>query len=549
MTGLGIVVILVALAAVVAAAVAGYLLLKAQNKNKFYERKYAQVISAEAAAEAVNEQKAIVEKNILQLQSEYSSQQSALDALVAKYDRLNDFDSALQNTQSQKAAVERDIAQLQSERNSQLSALDALVAKYNKLNDLDSALQNMQSQKAAVERDIIQLQREHDKKGIELRLNYDDKKKIFDALVRECAIYDETIELAELGFYKPHYEFDDSEDYQLQIYLVRNQQQGMISCKTHITCGQEWTVGNSRREGQKATNRTINLAARAFNNECAAAIANARWNNMERMKERICKSFKSINKLCEVWYISISPEYLMLKLQELRLTHEYKVKKQEEKEEEKENSRRLREEEKFRKEAEGAQKDEDKYDRLLAKAKKDAEKAAGTKLSELENEIAALTEKLAEAHEKNERAKSMAQQTKSGHVYVISNIGSFGENIYKIGMTRRLDPRDRVKELGDASVPFGFDVHAMIFSKDAPDLESKLHKAFEAKRMNLANTRKEFFNVSLEDIKEEVKRASPDAVFYETVEARQYKESEAIRAQRSEKTSLADALSKFPDSL
>ena len=120
--------------------------------------------------------------------------------------------------------------------------------------------------------------------------------------------------------------------------------------------------------------------------------------------------------------------------------------------------------------------------------------------------IEALNQDLVEAHEKNQRAKSMAEQTRAGHVYIISNIGSFGENIYKIGMTRRLEPIDRVKELGDASVPFIFDVHAMIYSEDAPTLEKKLHKVFENKRVNLVNSRKEFFNITLDEVEEEVKK-------------------------------------------
>jgi len=132
---------------------------------------------------------------------------------------------------------------------------------------------------------------------------------------------------------------------------------------------------------------------------------------------------------------------------------------------------------------------------------------------------------------------------------VISNIGSFGEEVYKIGMTRRLEPHDRVKELGDASVPFIFDVHAMIYADDAPSLENKLHKSFNFKRMNLVNNRKEFFQVSLEDIAKEVKKVAPDAEFIETAEARQFKESQAIRNQRQEQNNKADILNQLPESI
>ena len=119
----------------------------------------------------------------------------------------------------------------------------------------------------------------------------------------------------------------------------------------------------------------------------------------------------------------------------------------------------------------------------------------------LMSKIKELELKLEEAHTKKEKALSMAQQTKRGHVYVISNIGSFGENLYKIGMTRRLEPVDRVKELGDASVPFPFDIHAMIFSENAPDLEKSLHNTFNNRRVNKINTRKEFFMSHLKKLK------------------------------------------------
>jgi hypothetical protein len=183
---------------------------------------------------------------------------------------------------------------------------------------------------------------------------------------------------------------------------------------------------------------------------------------------------------------------------------------------------------------------------MLEKAKADAEKSTGAKLAELQGKISALADDLAIAREKSERAKSMAQQTKAGHIYVISNIGSFGEDVYKIGMTRRLEPDERVKELGDASVPFTFDVHAMIYSTDAPALENMLHKAFDAHRVNLVNNRKEFFHASLEHIEKVVKEANSNIEFYLTAEARDYRESVAIRAQRSAQKKHNDARNEYP---
>ena len=352
--------------------------------------------------------------------------------------------------------------------------------------------------------------------------------------------------MAELGFYKPHYDFDTSEKYKKEIELIKSKQREMVSNKTAVVCRTEWTVEGSKAKGRTMTNRGIRLTARAFNNECDAAIANVRWNNADRMELRIEKAFEAINKLNESNRIFIAYQYLQLKLEELRLTHEYKEKRQREKEEQAEIRQQMREEAKLEQEMEQAMKEESKYQQLLEKAQLEAEKATGAKLDSLQEKIKALSEELKQAKEKSERAKSMAEQTKSGHVYIISNIGSFGENVYKIGMTRRLDPIDRVKELGDASVPFIFDVHAMIYSKDAPGLESRLHKQFDNQRLNLVNNRKEFFNVSLDQIKSEVQSLYPDLEFIETIEAREFRESNAIRSQLEQKKQKSDVRESLP---
>lgn len=410
--------------------------------------------------------------------------------------------------------------------------------KYSKIIDIDSKIEKSKKENQEIQKVID-----------DLRSSYKDKKVIFDNLVKEAAIYDEAIELAELGFYKPHFDFDTSEEFKEQINSVKSEQKQMISAKDAIFCNTEWTVEGSKAKGRTMTNRGIRLTARAFNNESDLSISNTRWNNAVIMEQRIEKVFNAINKLNASNKIYISEEYLELKLKELRLTHEYKEKKQQEKEEQAEIRRQMREEAKLEQEMEKAIKDEEKYQKLLEKAKADAEKMTGAKLESLKEKIALLDKELAEAKEKSERAKSMAEQTKIGHVYIISNIGSFGEDVYKIGMTRRLEPLDRVRELGDASVPFLFDVHAMIYAEDAPALEKSLHKSFDFKRLNLVNSRKEFFQTTLEEIKNETFKISPDAEFIETAEARQYRESQAIRAQREEQNLNTGILEKFPDSI
>ncbi len=411
----------------------------------------------------------------------------------------------------------------------------ALEKKYGGIIDIDSAIESSAKEKTKIEDDISKL-----------RSDYTQKRELFEKLVRKVAIFDEEIELAELGFYKPHFDFGTSEEFKSKIADVKSEQKAMVSAKTAICCNAEWTVEGSKAKGRTMTNRGIRLTARAFNNECDVAISNTRWNNAMKMEQRIVKAYEAINKLNESNRIYISPKYLNLKIKELRLTHEYREKKQQEKEEQAEIKRQMREEEKLEQEALKAQKEEEKFQKMLEKAKAEAEKATGHKLDKLNEKIASLDKELQEAHEKNQRAKSMAQQTKSGHVYIISNIGSFGENVYKIGMTRRLEPLDRVKELGDASVPFLFDVHAMIYADDAPSLENLLHKKFQNQQVNLVNSRKEFFNVSLAQIEDEVKKIAPDSEFIGTAEAREYRESMALRSKQNEKNSAEDILEELP---
>lgn len=226
--------------------------------------------------------------------------------------------------------------------------------------------------------------------------------------------------------------------------------------------------------------------------------------------------------------------YIELKLEECKLQFQFQLKKKEEQEEQRIIKEQMREEEKARREYEAqmaqAEKEEKLYQSLLEKARTELEKASNEERQQALLKIQTLEQELAEAKEKSERAKSLAEQTKRGHVYIISNIGSFGEDIYKIGMTRRLDPMDRVKELGDASVPFSFDVHAIIYSDDAPKLENELHKKFHNDRVNAINLKKEFFHVSLEKIKEETEKLTNNtAEFTMTVLADEYYQTKRLR--------------------
>jgi hypothetical protein len=304
------------------------------------------------------------------------------------------------------------------------------------------------------------------------------------------------------------------------------------------------------------TRRYINLTLRAFNGECDSLISKVRWNNIKRFEERISKAFTAINKLGKSNNTFITDKYLKLKLDELHLVYELAHKKYQEKEEAREIRAGQREEERAQREFEKARKDaeieEKRFQKALELAKKDLGLVSGEKLDELNSQIAQLEQNLKDAHEAKERAISRAQETKSGHVYIISNLGSFGEDVYKIGMTRRLEPMDRVKELGDASVPFTFDLHAMIFSENAPELENLLHKEFDDRRINKVNNRKEYFKVSLDEIEQVIiDKYEKEVDFIKVIEAQQFRETKSIikQIQETKDEQAEKEIEKYPDSL
>lgn len=363
----------------------------------------------------------------------------------------------------------------------------------------------------------------------ELNQRYEEGYALYMRLTSEVKIYNEILEYAEYGIYQPHFEFDTSETYKIQLLELRERIKELVKNNLAVLGGENISWNNSLTAGQAMVKREKKLMLRAFNGESDSFIADVSWNNITRMEERIEKSFNAINKVYAAQGVYITREYADLKLQELRLAYEYKRKLHEEKEEQRAIREQMREEEKVRRDIENAlakaKKEEETYQKALEKARQEIAEAVGDKQEKLQQKISELEARILEAETNRERALSMAQQTRRGHVYIISNIGAFGNDVYKIGMTRRLDPLDRVRELGDASVPFPFDVHAIIYSEDAPALEASLHRAFDHKRMNLINMRKEFFRVTLEEIEQVVHQNGAEIEFTKIAEARDYRET------------------------
>lgn len=386
-----------------------------------------------------------------------------------------------------------------------------------KIRELDKTLQERRKKLADIEKEIS-------KNSEEVK----NHKNIIRSLKNQIVNLEDEITMQSFGVYRPTYAFANSDLYKARLADVRERQKQMIKNGAACSGATNWAVNGNSSQGNKMIKDMQKLLLRAFNVECDDIINNVKVSNYSRSLERIHKTRDQISKLGTIMSISITDGYVRLKVEELNLALDFEMKKAEEKERIKEERERQREEAKAQKEIEEArkklQKEQLHYKNALLAVQEQLLKSPDNqdllaKKRELELNIAD-TDKAIEDVDYREANK------RAGYVYVISNIGAFGENIFKIGMTRRLEPMERVNELGDASVPFNFDVHALIFTDDAPGLEAALHNAFEKKKVNKINPRREFFNVSLEEIKAEVRKNFDKTVeWIDVAEAEQYRQS------------------------
>ncbi|MDM1263895.1 DUF4041 domain-containing protein [Acinetobacter indicus] len=404
----------------------------------------------------------------------------------------------------------KDLSDQQKKLSEQSQQLDLVNRKLNRVGEVEQVIENLS----------VQIE--------EMRSEYVVKKTYLDEVENRLKLYSNDLELIDQGVYEPVFSFDLSDEYKQALLRNKELQKEMIKQEKAVISEEIWEIvgaNGKKKSGEKLTKNNIHLTLRAFNGECDAIISRVSWSNIHTASKKIADVFNSINKKNEINLIYISQAYLQLKLDELHLKFEYLEKLQQEKEERAELRRIEREEEKLRESIEDAEEQEREYEEKLAKIRKEIEKSAGEEQVRLQAQIDLLNEQLEEAHQKKERALSMAQQTKMGYVYIISNIGVFGENIYKIGLTRRIDPFERINELSDAALPFRFDVHAMIYSENAPELESKLHRHFNERRINKVNYRKEFFEAKLEEIEEVVNQLGHEALFHPIPEAKEYRQT------------------------
>ena len=326
------------------------------------------------------------------------------------------------------------------------------------------------------------------------------------------------------------YDFSDydgltSEECKNKLSLLKLEEKELIKSEKAVILKSE-----PHKCEKKAYNNNTKQILRCFNAECDNILLSLSVKNIDSLRAKMQRSFETLNKIFEVDGVRIDVALLEIKLNELNLVHTAALKAEAEREEQKAIKAQMLEEEKVRREIEKEkqklEKEEHQFKNEISKLMKYMQKASDIEKQLYIDKINELEGKLKLLEKDRENVLEREQNTRAGFVYVISNIGSFGENVYKIGMTRRLEPMDRVKELGDASVPFEFDVHAMIFSEDAPNLENILHETFRKYQVNKVNNRKEFFKVPLEEIETVVKENHNATVTFTMVaKAEQYRES------------------------
>lgn len=401
-----------------------------------------------------------------------------------------------------------------------------VIRKTKKIKEIKKQYKELESQKNKSKTELDSIERELKNKKNEL-------KKINKKLTHVEEEFEENVGIIEVSgvMNLPNYNMNSSEGYKEELKAIRQKQKEMVKNKTAVEYS-DWLVNGSKKEGKKLTNSMIKLVLRCFNVECDNVILKVKFNNYDSCVNKLYGVRENINKISDCTNVTISYDYLQLKLKELKLAFCYEQKKQEEKEEQ----QAIREQMKL--EAEEEKRREQEIQEQMARIEKDS-KHFTKQIEQLEEqiiidpnedllrEIEELKAKLKENEKKKEEVEHQKVMPKAGYVYVISNEGSFNKkDRYKIGMTRRLVPEERIRELSNASVPFPYDIHAMIFSEDCPKLESDIHRLLDDKRVNKVNNRKEFFDVTLEEVEEIVTNLlGKEVQFTKIAEAQQYRES------------------------
>ncbi|HEP1103644.1 TPA: DUF4041 domain-containing protein [Streptococcus agalactiae] len=398
-------------------------------------------------------------------------------------------------------------------------ALEAKISSLeSKLKDKQSILDDLTRQ-IKVAKDILKLDDELKKRQSELK-----------ALQKEVIVLNDDLDLQEYGFFERKHKFSDSTKYKEELETLRKRQKQLVKDKKAGVIVRPMLLDNSKSKGRAMQNQLIKAMIRGFNGEVDAHLVKVTATNLSKKVDAVVKSFNQLNKMYSRNLVCLSNDYLELKISELQLAVEYELQKLEEKELLREQRAKEREDKKLQAELAAKrkqiEKDRKHFKQMLDNVEELLKTANEEEKEKLNLQLAEYQDKLSELDELEEDIDYREGHATAGYVYIISNIGAFGEDVYKIGVTRRLDPMERIRELGSASVPFQFDVHALIFSEEAFSLEKELHNRFEKNKINKVNGRKEYFKVPFSDIKAVLEEHKELAIeLTEKAEAFEYRQS------------------------
>lgn len=451
----------------------------------------------------------------------------ALAETQARLDRiegLGHIEDALLYSEQLRRFAERELETARAERHSADARSAALVAEAQA--ERQRILEQAEARGTRVVSEAEERARQIAGSAYELAQRESELRKVVQALENKVRGYGDAYLIPTSALMDELEERYGFSDVGASLKQARQRVAAMIKADQAATCDY---VETNRRE------TAIAFVIDAFNGKVDTVLASVKHDNFGKLQQKVRDAFLLVNQLGRAFRNArIRDEYVQAQVDVLKWAVAVQELKRREKEEQQALREQMREEERARKEFERAQKeatrDQEVARKAVEKAQRALEQASDLERAKYEAQLAELTERLRAAEERGQRALSMAQQTRAGTVYVISNIGSFGEDVFKIGMTRRLEPEDRVRELGDASVPFAFDIHALIRTEDAPTLERELHKQFVLAQVNKVNPRKEFFRLSLADIRGQVERMGIQASWTMTAACQEWRESRAVEA-------------------
>lgn len=406
-------------------------------------------------------------------------------------------------------------------------------------------------QKALAEKSVEELVQELNNQISDVETKIEYGRPIFSRLKDEATKNKEQMKYINVGLFPPTYKFDDSQSLKDKIATCIEHQYQVIESGRATSAYSDWDWFGSKEKGAQMVTSYRRLLLKAFNAEFDLIRKKMRHSSFDTALNKLDRLEQQLEKLGETANVAISGEYFNLKVEELSIWHKEMLHKEQIKQEKKKQQALLREQAKQSGGDTDELEDEIYYKKSdLVKAQRLAKELHGIDALGMEEKIAKMQKEIEKLESKFERATSQAQITKAGYIYVISNIGSFGEGVLKIGMTRRLEPMDRVNELGDASVPFKFDVHALTFVENAPKIEKELHRKFNKARVNIENHRKEFFRVTPQEVATAIEELGVECDWYFDVEAKEYRESQLIReARKREAVETASASNQLPQSI